>query len=137
MPSAVVVGDAVGRASQRRPTRSLATPAPADAPTPLSAPALFEGNTDDGFSRSPTPAARPIGPPTHRTAQAGFRCLCWWRSVELGVPLAGDDGTGPGAALEAFADRFEVLPDAEGTAWLADSAPADRQVAEELHDPWA
>jgi len=47
----------------------------------------------------------------------------------------------PGAArmtaLEALADLYRTLPDADGAAWLEDLRSADRPAARELYDPWA
>jgi prevent-host-death family protein len=47
----------------------------------------------------------------------------------------------PGAprltALEALADLYRTLDDAEGEAWLEDLAGADRPLRRELRDPWA
>lgn len=47
----------------------------------------------------------------------------------------------PGAprltALEALADLYRTLDDAEGEAWLEDMAPADRRRRREVRDPWA
>jgi antitoxin (DNA-binding transcriptional repressor) of toxin-antitoxin stability system len=47
----------------------------------------------------------------------------------------------PGAprmtALEALGDLHRTLDDAEGEAWLADLAGADRRRGREVRDPWA
>ena len=47
----------------------------------------------------------------------------------------------PGAprlnALEALADLYHTIDDAEGSAWLKDMENADRQVKKEMRDPWA
>jgi len=47
----------------------------------------------------------------------------------------------PGAqrltALEALADLYHTLDDAEGEAWLRDAAKADRPAGKEMRDPWA
>lgn len=47
----------------------------------------------------------------------------------------------PGAhrltALEALADLYHTLDDAEGRAWLKDVANADRPFKKEMRDPWA
>ena len=47
----------------------------------------------------------------------------------------------PGAprlnALEALADLYRTLDDAEGKAWLRDAGKAGRNLKKELRDPWA
>ena len=47
----------------------------------------------------------------------------------------------PGAArmtaLEAMADLYRTMDDAEGQAWLEDIRKADRPLSKELRDPWA
>jgi len=47
----------------------------------------------------------------------------------------------PGAprltALEALADLFRTIDDAEGRDWLTDMAKADRRLRKEVRDPWA
>lgn len=47
----------------------------------------------------------------------------------------------PGAprmtALEALGDLHRTLGDADGKAWLADMAGADRRLRREVRDPWA
>lgn len=47
----------------------------------------------------------------------------------------------PGAprlnALEALADLYHTIDDADGSAWLKDMENADRQVKKEMRDPWA
>ncbi len=47
----------------------------------------------------------------------------------------------PGAprmtALEALADLYRTLPDAEGAAWLKDARRVDRQLRKQVRDPWA
>ena len=47
----------------------------------------------------------------------------------------------PGAqrltALEALADLYRTLDDAEGRSWLRDMAKADRPARKEIRDPWA
>ena len=47
----------------------------------------------------------------------------------------------PGAprlnALEALADLYHTIEDAEGSAWLKDMKDADRPVKKEMRDPWA
>lgn len=47
----------------------------------------------------------------------------------------------PGAprmtALEALGDLHRTLDDADGEAWLADMAGADRRLRREVRDPWA
>jgi len=47
----------------------------------------------------------------------------------------------PGAprmtALEAFADLYRTIDDAEGGAWLADIEKGERLLAAETRDPWA
>lgn len=46
----------------------------------------------------------------------------------------------PGApklnAMEAFADLYGAISDAEGEAWLNDCQEFDRTLEEELNDPW-
>ncbi len=47
----------------------------------------------------------------------------------------------PGAprltALEALADLYRPLDEAEGEAWLDDMVGADRRLRQEVRDPWA
>ena len=47
----------------------------------------------------------------------------------------------PGAprmtALEALADLYRTLPDAEGAAWLEDVRRVDRRLRKQVRDPWA
>ena len=47
----------------------------------------------------------------------------------------------PGAprmtALEALADLYRTLPDAEGAAWLEDVERMDRRLRKQVRDPWA
>jgi antitoxin (DNA-binding transcriptional repressor) of toxin-antitoxin stability system len=47
----------------------------------------------------------------------------------------------PGAprltALQALADVYRTLDDAEGRRWLEDLARADRPIRKEMRDPWA
>ena len=40
-------------------------------------------------------------------------------------------------ALEALADLYRTLADAEGAAWLEDAKRADRRVRKQIRDPWA
>lgn len=40
-------------------------------------------------------------------------------------------------ALETLADLYHILHDAEGEAWLRDTAKADRPAGKEMRDPWA
>ncbi len=46
----------------------------------------------------------------------------------------------PGAprmtALEALADLYRTLPDAEGAAWLEDARRMDRRLRKQVRDPW-
>lgn len=46
----------------------------------------------------------------------------------------------PGAprmtALEALADLYRTLPDAEGTGWLEDTKRVDRRLRKQIRDPW-
>src|SRR6266508_359833 len=47
----------------------------------------------------------------------------------------------PGAprmtALEALADLYRTLPDAEGAAWIEDARRMDRRLRKQVRDPWA
>ena len=47
----------------------------------------------------------------------------------------------PGAprmtALEALADLYRTLGDAEGGAWLEDAKRVDRRLRKQIRDPWA
>ena len=47
----------------------------------------------------------------------------------------------PGAprmtALEALADLYRTLADAEGAAWLEDAKRVDRRLRKQIRDPWA
>jgi prevent-host-death family protein len=47
----------------------------------------------------------------------------------------------PGAprmtALQALADLYRTLPDAEGAAWLVDAKRMDRRLRKQVRDPWA
>ena len=40
-------------------------------------------------------------------------------------------------ALEALADLYRTLPDAEGAAWLEDARRMDRRLRKQVRDPWA